>query len=90
MIKEEARLVEAPIKKVHSNIESKWDGRADRALNDLVWLAQEYVDLGMGDDLDTIIAIIEKKALPEMKRRRKLGQQGSSALGLSTRTTREY
>jgi hypothetical protein len=87
IIKEEIqRLDEAPdpkqmvVTKPHSNIESKWDGRADRALHDLIGMAQEYIDLGMGDDLDTIIAVIEKKALPEMKRRRKLGQNGTDYL----------
>jgi hypothetical protein len=43
-------------------------------------MAQEYIDLGMGDDLDKIITVIEKKALPEMKRRRKLGQNGTDYL----------
>lgn len=92
IIREELqKLNEAPdpkqmvVTKPHSNIESKWDGRADRALHDLIGMAQEYIDLGMGDDLDTIIAVIEKKALPEMKRRRKLGQNGTNALGLSRR-----
>ena len=87
IIKEEIqRLDEAPdpkqmvVTKPHSNIETKWDGHADRALHDLIGMAQEYIDVGMGEELDDIITVIEKKALPEMKRRRKLGQDGTEFL----------
>jgi hypothetical protein len=56
---------------IYSNISNKWDGDEKKAALDLILMAQEYMEAGMGEELDKIIVAIEKKALPAMKKKRK-------------------